>query len=150
MISLSLARRLKKAGLEWKPAMLDFFAIPDRDLDNKVYVISDVMSNLEFRFGRQVVAFQGASEWALDYLVTTEAIWIPTEEQLRQALNERLTAEDNQISTLTCRPGKCECKIRYLGQEMAFESVQACDAYGEALLFVLQVDGEENPPIDRG
>jgi hypothetical protein len=56
-------------------------------------VISDVQTNIENVFGAQAVAFQGVSEWALDYLVTSEAVWMPTEEQLRRLLEENLLAE---------------------------------------------------------
>src|SRR5512146_2882759 len=96
MISLALAQDLKEAGLSWEPAMHDFFAIPERGMDNRVFVISDIQSTVENLLGSPVVAFQGASEWALDYLVTSEAVWLPTESQLRQALEEILLSGGNQ------------------------------------------------------
>ena len=40
MITLDLAARLKAAGLVWCPVSGDRFAIPDRDLDGEVFVVS--------------------------------------------------------------------------------------------------------------
>ena len=42
MLSLNTARALRQVGLVWKPAEFDFFAVPDRDLDERVFVISDM------------------------------------------------------------------------------------------------------------
>ena len=74
MISLDTALELKGAGLVWVPQILDFFAIPDRNMDDRVFVISDMLVTVDILQGMQVVSFQGSSEWALDYLVTTNAV----------------------------------------------------------------------------
>jgi len=37
-----MARQLKEAGLIWKPGPGDRFAIPDRDLDEEVFVLSNM------------------------------------------------------------------------------------------------------------
>ena len=42
MITVDLASRLKAAGLSWTPAPGDRFAIPDRDLDGEVFVVSEM------------------------------------------------------------------------------------------------------------
>ena len=117
--------------------MNDFFAIPDRGMDNRIFVISDILTNIELFMGAQVVEFQGASEWALDYLVTSEVVWMPTEEQLRVKLGSYLAEESQPAVFLTCRPGWCRCKIVYRGQALVFEAAEASDAYGEALLHVI-------------
>jgi hypothetical protein len=90
MLSLSTARRLKAAGLAWTPGLHDFFAIPDRGLDDRVFVISDVSVDIELLKGQSIVTFNGTSEWAMDYEVMSEVVWMPTEEQLRQQLEQRL------------------------------------------------------------
>ena len=77
MISLKAARKLKEAGLKWEPALHDFFAIPDRGMDERIFVISDMMITLELLSGMEVVSFQGASEWAFDYLLSSVVIWMP-------------------------------------------------------------------------
>ena len=51
MISTATALRLKQAGLIWQPAVLDCFAINGRDLDDKVFVISDMLVTVE-KFSR--------------------------------------------------------------------------------------------------
>ena len=43
MISLATAMALKAAGLTWMPMDLDFFAIPDRQMDERIFVISDII-----------------------------------------------------------------------------------------------------------
>ncbi|HEX7976622.1 MAG TPA: hypothetical protein VF498_19590, partial [Anaerolineales bacterium] len=92
MISLDTSQKLKAAGLTWVPALFDFFAIPDRHMDEKAFVISDMLVTVDVLQGLQVVSFQGASEWALDSLVTTDAVWLPSEAQLRQAVESALLA----------------------------------------------------------
>ena len=101
MISLSTASQLKRAGLTWIPALHDFFAIPDRGLDDRVFVISDMMAYVEIRNNLPVVTFHGVVEWALDYLLTTEVIWLPREEQLRMALSRHLANEEQPALSLS-------------------------------------------------
>ena len=90
MISLDTAIQLKNAGLIWIPSKHDFFALPDRDLDHLLFVISDMTINVELLSGYPVVTFNGASEWALDYVTIRDVVWLPREEQLRAALEDRL------------------------------------------------------------
>jgi hypothetical protein len=137
MISLKLAQKLKSTGLAWKPQINDFFAIPERGMDSRVFVISDMPANIEFRMGEQVVAFQGASEWALDTLITSEAVWMPSETQLRQALEEVLVKQPQPTIRLISRMGWSRCEIDIRGKTLMFESSDACDAYGEGLLHLL-------------
>ena len=42
MISVDLVVRLKAAGLVWTPASGDRFHLPDRDLDDTVFVVSEM------------------------------------------------------------------------------------------------------------
>ncbi len=141
MISLELARKLKSAGLAWDPQINDFFAIPDRGMDNRIFVISDMLVNIEFRMGDQVVAFQGASEWALDTLVTSEAVWMPTETQVREALEESLHHEPNPAIRLISRLGWCRCEITLHDQPLVFEATDASEAYGQGLLHLISKTG---------
>jgi hypothetical protein len=70
------------AGLS-RQALMDFFASRTPD-GRTVFVISDMLVTVDL-LRKQVVSFQGASEWALDSLVTTDAVWMPVEAKLRQA-----------------------------------------------------------------
>ncbi len=88
MISTELALELARRGLPWSPASGDRFHVPDRDLDDEVFVVSgmsievsDLPSGLEMRFN-------GTVEWALDSIAQSEVIWLPREEQLRDALGQ--------------------------------------------------------------
>ena len=136
MISLSKALRLKQAGLKWTPELNDFFAIPERGMDANIFVLSDLQANIEKLFGSEVVAFQGASEWALDYLVSSEAVWMPREEQLRAALMENL-AELQPVLRLDCTPVGCCLEVSSGELVISTQARQAEDAYADALLQVL-------------
>lgn len=131
MISLLMAQRLKQAGLAWTPRLHDFFAIPERGMDTRIFVISDLQANIEKLFGSEVVAFQGASEWALDYLVTSEAVWMPREDQLREALLTRLP---EAYLSMKFSQQSCYLEVRSGVLKLAYDSQNVEDAYGQALL----------------
>lgn len=89
MIDLDLARALRDAGLTWTPAAGDRFLVPDRDLDDMLFVVSDmVVETRRMAFDRQLLAFNGTTEWAMDTLAASEALWLPREDQLRELLGE--------------------------------------------------------------
>jgi hypothetical protein len=138
LISLETARRLKIAGLEWKPGLNDFFAIPDRYMDDKIFVISDMLVTIDVLQDMQVVSFQGASEWALDSLVTDETVWLPSEEQLREALIAALIETGEPLLRLNSSLSSCRCEISYQGNTLVFEAKDASEAYAAALHYLLQ------------
>jgi hypothetical protein len=145
MISLPMALRLKQAGLQWNPKLHDFFAIPERGMDARVFVISDLQANIEKLFGSEVVAFQGASEWALDYLITSEAVWMPREDQMREALITRLP--EPRLSIDFSSQG-CHLEIQSGQVKIAFNAPSVEDAYVLALLQLLGKPESDNggPP----
>ena len=51
MISLEMAQRLKEAGVVWEPAQGDKFALLDRELDDRVFVINDMATVIELLQG---------------------------------------------------------------------------------------------------
>lgn len=138
MISLDSAILLKEGGLEWKPALNDFFAIPDRYMDDKVFVISDMLVTVDVLQGMQVVSFQGASEWALDSLVTDETVWLPNESQLRKALEAALLATGHPELKLISDLKGCRCEINFEAKKHTFEAEDATEAYAAALLYILE------------
>lgn len=88
MISVDLALRLKAAGLAWVPRSGDRFHLPDRDLDDIVFVVSEMtIETADLPTGR-VVKFNGTTEWALDSIEESEVVWLPHEAQLRELLGE--------------------------------------------------------------
>ena len=144
MISLSTALELKSAGLHWVPALLDFFAIPDRSMDDKIFVISDILVTVDLLQGMQVVSFQGASEWALDSLVTTEAVWLPSEAQLRQTLESARLEVGRTELRLAAGLNGCRCEFLYHGELQSFEDRDASEAYAAGLLYLLKSQGKRD------
>ena len=86
MITLELAVRLRDAGLAWTPTSGDRFAIPDRDLDGQVFVISEMTIETQQLATGRVVKFNGTTEWALDSIAENDVVWLPHEAQLRDLL----------------------------------------------------------------
>lgn len=132
MLSLPLAEQLKKAGLEWHPALHDTFAIPDRGLDERRFVITEVMTYIEFFRGSPMVTFHGTAEWALDYILQTEAVWVPSETQLRE-----MVAGYASALSLEQKPDGTTLSLQLDGERLQFTAADACDAYGAALLQLL-------------
>ena len=148
MISLTTAIQLKEAGLKWVPALHDFFAIPERNLDERLFVISDMLVTVEQLSGLQVVSFQGASEWSLDYLLATEAVWIPREDQLRKALEAILFTKPGWRFELAVDENNQRCLIPWGEEELVFEAEDASHAYAAALLFLLNTNTSILPPAE--
>jgi hypothetical protein len=138
MISLQMALRLKQAGLKWTPKLNDFFAIPERGMDANIFVLSDLQANIEKLFGSEVVAFQGASEWALDYLISSEAVWMPREEQLRAAMMELLPEREPKLR-LDCTNTGCCLEISSNDFHLSAQAQEVEDTYAEALLQLLNL-----------
>jgi hypothetical protein len=89
VLSRQLAAALRDAGLTWTPAKGDWFVIPDHGLDELEFVVSDmVVETRRMAFDRQLLAFNGTTEWAMDTLAASEALWLPREDQLRAVLGE--------------------------------------------------------------
>jgi hypothetical protein len=86
VISVDLAILLRDAGVTWQPAPGDRFAIPDRDLDDQMFVLSDMIVQVHELPRSTVIGFNGTTEWALDDIERDEAIWLPREDQLRDML----------------------------------------------------------------
>ncbi|GAA4450972.1 pilus assembly protein CpaE [Phytohabitans houttuyneae] len=130
MIPLDLAIRLREAGLAWKPATGDRFAIPDRDLDD-VFVLSNMTVEVHDLPEGQIIGFNGTTEWALDDVEKDEAIWLPREDQLRKMLGGTFRRlERNGVGH--------RVTIEVLGAAQEFTAAEAAEAYGEALLHLIQ------------
>jgi hypothetical protein len=138
MISLDKAFELKKAGLKWQPALNDFFAIPERDMDEKIFVISDMLVTIDFLQGIQVVSFQGASEWALDSLVTDETVWLPRDEQLLHAIEAAMLERGAYNIQLRSILKGYECEIQFEGEKKLFKGRQVSSVYADALLYLFR------------
>jgi hypothetical protein len=140
MISVELARQLRSAGLPWRPAERDVFAIPDGPLDGQVFILSQFTALLQLYRGEPIVAFHGSSEWAIDHVFVAETVWLPTETQLREMIEARLGA-DAPLG-LERIAGGYRCHMRARGAALQFDAPTAEDAYGLALLSLLRASGE--------
>ena len=138
MISLSLAKSLKKAGLVWHASVNDYFAIPDRDLDDRVFAVADLLANLNILSGWPAVTFHGTAEWALDYILTTEVVWLPREEQLRKALLDSSPLKAMDSMQLSFDGTNYRCTVVLVDEVFHADALSAADAYGRLLLRLLE------------
>jgi len=70
--------------------------------------------------------------------VTSEVVWLPAEEQLRQQLEQRLATGVLPVLKLIYAPDGYWCEIQSKGKALAFLGADASEAYAEALLHVLE------------
>ncbi|MFW6090774.1 MAG: pilus assembly protein CpaE [Actinomycetota bacterium] len=129
MISLDLAKRLRDAGLRWEPAPGDKFVLPDRGMDDEVFVLSNMTIDVhEFPTGR-VIGFNGTVEWALDSVEAEAALWLPSEEQLRELLGGTFvrlyrSGEEYRVT------------LEVAGRRTDVVAGNPAEAYGRALLYL--------------
>ncbi|MBX6355667.1 MAG: pilus assembly protein CpaE [Micromonosporaceae bacterium] len=139
MISIDLAGRLRRAGLSWHPAPGDRFAIPDRGLDDEIFVLSNMTIEVHDLPEGPIIGFNGTVEWALDDVAKEEAIWLPHEAQLRDLLGgtfrrlERTSSGYRVVAVID-------------GAEVAFVAEDAADAYGMALLRLIETVSADVAP----
>lgn len=130
MISRELARRLRDAGLEWLPAEGDRFVIPDRDLEEFTFSVSEMTIEVHQLREGQRISFNGAVEWALDSIMQREVVWLPSEAQLRDRLGRAFDKLSRSDAGFTC-------EVVVEGNRRAYEAADPADAYGLALLDLL-------------
>lgn len=130
LIRTDLARRLRDAGLTWQPAPGDRFAIPDRNLDQQVFMVSDMVVEVRDTPSGPVMAFNGTTEWALDAILQAEVIWLPREDQLRDALGPA-------FRSLEVDQQAYRCTADVEGAPVTYEGPSAVEAYARALLHLL-------------
>jgi hypothetical protein len=134
VITRELAAELRDAGLAWTPAKGDRFMVPDRDMDELEFVVSDMV--IETRWAesdQQVLAFNGTTEWALDMLAASEALWLPREGQLREVLGEAFVG-------LQYLPGETPgyaVSVLVGDTEERFVDIEVESAYARAVLALL-------------
>jgi hypothetical protein len=132
VITRELAEALAAAGLAWEPSSGDRFLVPDRDLDDQVFVVSGMSVEVSELPSGAEVRFNGTVEWALDSIAQDEVVWLPREEQLRAALGDRFVA-------LEAVPGGCAVVVTGPAgrPDERHVDLDAERAYARALLSVL-------------
>ena len=130
MITLELATALAARGLVWHPASGDRFHIPDRDLDDEVFVVSGIAIEVSELPSGSEMRFNGTVEWALDSIEKDEVVWLPREEQMRHALGSRFL----RLERMT---GEAGGFVVVLTGEERYVDIDVERAYARALLSVL-------------
>ncbi len=142
MVSVNIAQQLREAGISWTPGERDTFMVPGTGLEQKVFVISELAALVQPLAGVQHITFHGSSEWALDHVMVRDAVWLPSETQLRLELESRLPSP---TYTLEHGPSGYRCVVPGLDPDDQFYP-SAEDAYAAALLHLLHASGGETSP----
>jgi hypothetical protein len=130
MIALELAQGLRAVGLPWNPLPGDRFVVPDRGMDDEVFVISNMVVEVQDAPSGQIIGFNGTTEWALDSLEHRQVVWMPRESQLRELLGDRFV----RLESVT---GGFAVVFELDGGEQREVDGDAESAYARALLAVL-------------
>jgi hypothetical protein len=131
MISTELARALRDAGLVWHPRSGDRFRVDGPEFDADVFTVSEMTIEARTFPTGSVLAFNGTTEWALDSVAQEDALWLPSEEQLRDLLRGTFRA-------LRRLPDSYVVDVEIGGTPGAFEHPEPSDAYALALLELLR------------
>ncbi|HEY6740998.1 MAG TPA: pilus assembly protein CpaE, partial [Lapillicoccus sp.] len=86
MLDVLLAQQLRAAGLAWEPKPGDRFVLPLPDMQDEVFILSNVIADVHRFENGNVIGFNGTTEWALDSVEQDDVVWLPREEQLRDLL----------------------------------------------------------------
>lgn len=146
MISTALAIALRDAGLTWTPVSGDAFQISpalDRegDFEGDVFTVSDMTIEAHTSASGTVLGFNGTTEWALDSVALDDALWLPREDQLRDALAgtfSGLTREVDADERASAESISYTVTTRVDGAEARVVSDDPAEAYGLALLALLR------------
>lgn len=128
MISIQLAEELHDAGVRWTPAPGDRFTIRQPELVGEVFTVSEMTIQVHEYPTGTILGFNGTTEWALDSVSKDEALWLPSEQQLRALLGGTFVAlRSTGGGFLVTTKGDD-------GREAPFEADVAEDAYARAVL----------------
>ncbi|WP_375406601.1 pilus assembly protein CpaE [uncultured Amnibacterium sp.] len=136
MISRPLALRLREAGLVWRPTTGDRFQLLSLDMEStgtEAFTVSDMTIEAHAYPTGTVLGFNGTTEWALDSIAIEDALWLPREDQLREALKgtfERLERDQ--------QGGGWRVSCTFRGESMTHLADAPEDAYAMAVLAEIQ------------
>ncbi|WP_226345456.1 pilus assembly protein CpaE [Agilicoccus flavus] len=131
MLPLELARDLSAAGMAWVPSAGDRFVIDAPDLTSDVFHLADMVADLHQFVDGPVVGFNGTTEWALDSVELDQVVWLPREDQLRDALGDAFVRLDRGADGY-------EVLVRVGASEQREGDADVETAYARALLAVLR------------
>lgn len=139
MISTRLAAELRDAGLRWAPVSGDAFQIAGPDFEGDVFTVSDMTIEAHVYPTGTVLGFNGTTEWALDSVALDDALWLPREDQLRDALAGRFVSLRREVDD--ANRASYQVTVRVGDDETRFASDDPAEAYGLALLELLRFLG---------
>jgi hypothetical protein len=139
VISTPLARALRDSGLVWHPVAGDAFRIDLVEVDDEVFYLSDMTVEAHALMTGTELGFNGTTEWALDSVAIEDALWLPSESQLRVLLGAA-------FRSLTVVHGSARVTAEIDGVSSDFDADLAEDAYARALIALLDsVTGPDDP-----
>jgi hypothetical protein len=109
-------------------------------MDEQTFWVTDMAVIKETMQGMPAMTFHGTPEWALDYMWTGDLIWIPSESQIRELLRQALAKDGTVIFDLLYIDNMYTCRFAWREHSLAFKASDAAEAYGAALLHVLNGD----------
>ncbi|MGN6502890.1 MAG: pilus assembly protein CpaE, partial [Pseudolysinimonas sp.] len=118
--------------LSWVPVSGDAFQIAGPDFEGDVFTVSDMTIEAHVYPTGTVLGFNGTTEWALDSVALEDALWLPREDQLRDALGARfvsLTREERPYKLVVMRTARGAARVT---------TEDPAEAYGVALLSLLR------------
>lgn len=139
LLPVATARRLREAGLGWRPTAGDRFVLPDRGMDDDVFVVSDMVADVHDFPSGTVIGFNGTVEWALDSVGSEQALWLPLEEQLRRLLGGTFRRLDRDTPGDSGDAARWVVTVSLPGEteQRDVAAATAVEAYAEALLLLL-------------
>lgn len=96
-------------------------------MDADVFVVSEMTVEVHRLGDRQVLGFNGTTEWALDSVDDQDAVWLPRENQLRELLA-------GTFRSLQRVADQWQVEIEVSGRLANFRDSDAEQAYALALL----------------
>jgi hypothetical protein len=84
-------------------------------------------------FDRQLLAFNGTTEWAMDTLAASDALWLPREDQLRMVLGEAFVG----LEYLAGETPGYAVSVLVGDVERRFVDIEPATAYARAALALL-------------
>ena len=133
MLDVLLAQQLRAAGLSWEPKPGDRFVLSLPDMQDEVFILSNVIADVHRFENGNVIGFNGTTEWALDSVEQDDVVWLPREEQLRDLLGAAFVRLEHVTGgyAVTATAGD--------GEDRRFVDIDAERAYARAVLARLQI-----------
>jgi len=121
---------MRDSGLVWHPVAGDAFRIDLVEVDDEIFYLSDMTVEAHTLITGTELGFNGTTEWALDSVAIEDALWLPSESQLRLALGPA-------FRTLTATVDEAHVVATIDGSDSTFDAERAEDAYARALIALL-------------